>query len=339
MRDAISLLDQLLSYDEALLDLARVERVLGLVNAGAIGQLVDHMTEGDGAAGLSLLGEMVADGVELGQLVDQIIAYLRGVLFARITESADALDAAEDTRAAMLRQARLMDHAELLAAIGAFLEARADLRDQVPGVPQLPVELAYLRALPRQAAPCAARPGPTAGITPPAPPRDTPIEKRAEPPREEVKRVAPAASAPAAPVSSPGSGKAASVPSGDLLEDARESWDEFLGQAGKSCGMKVQAALRSVRTLDANGQTLVLHFSHAFSRDMVNQPEYRPKLEALWQKMLGQSVYIRCVLQGETPDLPASPRQETAAEGNDEDPLLRDALNLGAVVKPLQTKG
>ena len=103
--------------------------------------------------------------------------------------------------------------------------------------------------------------------------------------------------------------------------------------------MKVQAALRSVRTLDASGQTLVLHFSHAFSRDMVNQPEYRPKLEVLWQKMLGQSVYIRCVLQGETPDLPVSPRQETAAGGNDEDPLLRDALNLGAVVKPLQTKG
>jgi hypothetical protein len=73
---------------------------------------------------------------------------------------------------------------------------------------------------------------------------------------------------------------------------------------------------------------------------MVNQPEYRPKLEALWQKILGQSVYMRCVLQGETPDLPAPPRQETAAEGNDdEDPLLRDALNLGAVVKPLQTKG
>ena len=97
MRDAISLLDQLLSYDEALLDLARVERVLGLVNAGAIGRLVDHMADGDGAAGLNLLGEMVADGVELGQLVDQIIAYLRGVLFARITESADALDAAEDS--------------------------------------------------------------------------------------------------------------------------------------------------------------------------------------------------------------------------------------------------
>ena len=51
------LLDQLLSYDEALLDLARVERVLGLVNAGAIGQFVDHMAQGDGAAGLNLLGE------------------------------------------------------------------------------------------------------------------------------------------------------------------------------------------------------------------------------------------------------------------------------------------
>ncbi len=348
MRDAISLLDQLLSYDAALLDLARVERVLGLVNAGAIGRLVDYMAEGNGAAGLNLLGEMVADGVELGQLVDQIIAYLRGVLFARITESADALDAAEDTRAAMLRQARLMDHADLLAAIGAFLDARADLRDQVPGVPQLPVELAYLRALPRRGAAelpamatsavTPARPGAVAA--PPPPPRDVAGEKRAAASRqEEIKRAAPSTPPATSPASSPGGSKTPIAPAGDLLEGARETWDEFLAQAGKSCGMKVQAALRSVRTLDASGQTLVLHFSHAFSRDMVNQPEYRPKLEALWQKMLGQSVYIRCVLQGETPDPPTPPRQEAAAEGDDEDPLLRDALNLGAVVKPLQTKG
>jgi hypothetical protein len=103
--------------------------------------------------------------------------------------------------------------------------------------------------------------------------------------------------------------------------------------------MKVQAALRSVRTLDLSGQTLVLQFSHAFSRDMVNQLEYRTQLESLWQAVLGQPIHIRCILQGETLDPHVSAAREAASEEDDVDPLLRDALNLGAVVKPLPTKG
>lgn len=338
MRDAISLLDQLLSYGDELLELKRVEQVLGLVDAGAIGQLVDEMAEGEAAAGLSLLGGMVAGGVELGQLVDQIVAYLRGVLFARVTQSVDALDVSEDTRVAMMRQARTLDPAELLAAIAAFLEARADLRDQVPGVPQLPIELAYLRSLPRRKAleaPEATVPSAprlAAEVTPTQEPiPGSPPQKPA--PLTAVRVKTPAASAASESKTAPAGATA------DLLERARANWDELLAQAGKGCGMKVQAALRSVRTLDLSGQTLVLQFSHAFSRDMVNQPEYRTQLESLWQAILGQQIHIRCVLKGETPDPPVSAAQEAATEEEDVDPLLRDALNLGAVVKPLPTKG
>jgi len=52
--------------------------VLGLVDIHAIGQLVDHMIAGDGAAGLSLINRLAADGTEPSQLVDQTLAYLRG---------------------------------------------------------------------------------------------------------------------------------------------------------------------------------------------------------------------------------------------------------------------
>ena len=76
MRDAVSLLDQLLSYGDDTLTLARVERVLGLVNSQTIGKLVDCIATNDTAGGLTLLNSLVAEGVELGQLVDQIVAYL-----------------------------------------------------------------------------------------------------------------------------------------------------------------------------------------------------------------------------------------------------------------------
>ena len=124
MRDAISLLDQLLSYGDETLTLARVEAVLGLVNQGTIGMLVDHMAASDAGAGLALLNRLVAEGVELGQLVDQVVAYLRGVMLVRISQSTDLLDLPQDVRAQMARQAQRTSTPFLLAAVKEWTEAR-----------------------------------------------------------------------------------------------------------------------------------------------------------------------------------------------------------------------
>ncbi len=156
MRDAVSLLDQLLSYGDDTLTLARVERVLGLVNAQTIGKLVDCIAANDTAGGLGLLNSLVAEGVELGQLVDQIVAYLRAVLFTRMARSPELLDLPQDVIPIVVRQAAAFAPAALLAAVREFTEARGALRDQVPGVPQLPIELAFLRAAAATSAPVAA---------------------------------------------------------------------------------------------------------------------------------------------------------------------------------------
>ncbi|MDQ1301637.1 MAG: polymerase subunit gamma/tau, partial [Chloroflexota bacterium] len=146
MRDAVSLLDQLLSYGDDTLTLQRVEGVLGLVNAQTIGKLVDCIALNDTAGGLTLLNRLIADGVELGQLVDQIVAYLRAVLFARMVRMPELLDLPQDVVQNVSRQAAGWPPAALLQTVKEFTEARAALRDQVPGVPQLPIELAFLRA-------------------------------------------------------------------------------------------------------------------------------------------------------------------------------------------------
>ena len=124
MRDAVSLLDQLLSYGDARLTLARVEGVLGLVNAQTIGRLTDFLAAHDAAGGLALINHLVADGVELGQLVDQIVAYLRGVLFMRVARAPEQLDLPQDVVAMMGRQAETLTPAAILTALREFTEAR-----------------------------------------------------------------------------------------------------------------------------------------------------------------------------------------------------------------------
>ncbi len=384
MRDAISLLDQLLSYGDEVLELARVEKVLGLVNAGTIGKLVDLMTANEAGAGLALLNEMVAEGVELGQLADQIVAYLRAVLFVRVARAPELLDLSQDVVAVVVRQAEALPPAALLIALREFMDARGALRDQVPGVPQLPIELAFLRAaLPQAggqvdketgrqgdketgrqgdketsrqggAAPAVSQPPPATVRAAPAP-AVTP--ERAVPTVGAAPAGRPAAPAgavatspvqrpPAAPAGVPvqkviAQPAAEAIPGerdAGLLQAAQANWDRFLGTAGKRCGMKVQAALRSVHELDIAGQTLVLRFTHAFARDLVSGAENRGQVEAVWGEVLGRKVQVRCGLVGEAP--PPSPAQASpsapARGASDDDAFLQGARELGAVVKKLE---
>ena len=105
--------------------------------------------------------------------------------------------------------------------------------------------------------------------------------------------------------------------------------------------MKVQAALRGVKRLDATGGTLIMQFSHTFSRDLVSQGENRTLVEGVWQEVLGRKVGVRCSVAGEIPAATTAPSSPPAGATpdptpvNDDEVLLGDARKLGAIVKPL----
>ena len=338
MRDAVSLLDQLLSYGDTSLTLARVEGVLGLVNAQTVGRLVDTIAEHKTAAGLTLIGQLVAEGVELGELVDQIVAYLRGVLFLCVTKAPELLDLPQDVVAMMTRQAQLLSPAVILLALKEFAEARSALRDQVPGVPQLPIEMAFMRAalspveaIGEPAAPAARAGQPATALSAPA------TVAAARPAAEAVTSRPASGGAPAASVHQAVAPDSVPASSDDLLRLAQTNWDRFLLSAGKHCGMKVQAALRSVRELDLVGQALVFQFTHAFARDLVNQAENRALVENAWQEILGRRVQVRCVLVGENLAASESKAPAAAPPPVDEDQvLLEDARRRGAIVKQMK---
>jgi hypothetical protein len=227
------------------------------------------------------------------------------------------------------------------------------LRDQVPGVPQLPIEIAFLRSAlpvgtgPAQSTPAATpmtRPAPQP-IAPPvvAVEAGHPVARQPEPPFSGTAKP-PASEHQPAPRPSPADAVSAvhSMPAsdGDLLKAVRDNWDRFIKVAGQRCGMKLQAALRGVKQLDATGGVLVMQFSHAFSRDLVNQSENRVLVEGVWQEVLGRKIGLRCILAGETvlPPSTSSPPagDPTPVPGNDDEVLLNDARKLGAVVTTLK---
>jgi DNA polymerase-3 subunit gamma/tau len=91
MRDSQSLLEQLLAFGGEVITAADVHAMLGTAGEARLAALVDHLIERNPAAAIAELDAALADGVEVGQLVEQLLGYLRDVLVTGVGGSADTL--------------------------------------------------------------------------------------------------------------------------------------------------------------------------------------------------------------------------------------------------------
>ncbi|HMP05971.1 MAG TPA: DNA polymerase III subunit gamma/tau, partial [Lacipirellulaceae bacterium] len=91
MRDSQSLLEQLLSTGSPRITAADVTSLLGLAPAARLSRLVRPLCDRDPAAALTEFDAALADGAEAGQLIDQLLGYLRDVLTQAVGCSAEQL--------------------------------------------------------------------------------------------------------------------------------------------------------------------------------------------------------------------------------------------------------
>jgi DNA polymerase-3 subunit gamma/tau len=91
MRDSQSLLEQLLAAGHRRINAAEVNQLLGIAPAERLDGLVQRLVVGDAAGALVELDAALADGVEAGLLLDQLVGYFRDVLVTAVGCSADQL--------------------------------------------------------------------------------------------------------------------------------------------------------------------------------------------------------------------------------------------------------
>ncbi len=89
MRDSQSLLEQLLSFCGATITADDVHAMLGTARGGALDRLAARLVERNAAAALAELNHAVNEGVDVGQLAEQILGYFRDMM-------ATAVGCAED---------------------------------------------------------------------------------------------------------------------------------------------------------------------------------------------------------------------------------------------------
>ncbi|MBR2190126.1 MAG: DNA polymerase III subunit gamma/tau, partial [Eubacterium sp.] len=84
MRDALSLLDQCIAfYSDQELTYEKVLEVLGAVDSEVFSRLIRCIIQGDVASTMKILDEVVIQGRELGQFVNDFIWYLRNLMLVK----------------------------------------------------------------------------------------------------------------------------------------------------------------------------------------------------------------------------------------------------------------
>jgi DNA polymerase-3 subunit gamma/tau len=144
VRDAMSLLEQVAALGGGEVTSAGVSRALGVADAASYGRLLDLITEGDAAGGITLVAELAGQGADLRRFVGDAIAYLRGVFLAQYaTNIEEVVDAPNETIEDWRTRAATISSSEVLRAIDVLSAALLQLRDGREE--RLVVELAVLQ--------------------------------------------------------------------------------------------------------------------------------------------------------------------------------------------------
>lgn len=111
MRDALSLLDQCIAfYLGQKLTYENVLEVLGAVDNEVFSRLTRSVIQGDVSACMQILDEMIMQGRELGQFVNDFIWYLRNLMLVKTSDNVmDVIDASAERITALKEEAEMTD--------------------------------------------------------------------------------------------------------------------------------------------------------------------------------------------------------------------------------------
>jgi DNA polymerase-3 subunit gamma/tau len=321
MRDAESMLDQLLSAAPDNIDEATVRDLLGLADADVVDAFVDHLVNGDGAAGVALLDTLDERGRDVRALLDQAVEAIRTELMAGQPDPSAARHDPVALAAAGRRLAAIDPNRATigglrfqleLAMFGAGVATPAPPAGVVPDRQDGRTAEQRRRTVPG-ATPSDAAPPPAVAPAPGASPKVDPAAAKpgaaeaaqADPPREvaaETAVEAPAASRPAStapatattPAPTPSAAGPAPTNADPALAEILAAWPAIVEQL--SAHPPTKPLIVKCRPVAVDGAIVTLGFpeEQAFLKDQAERR--RPGIEAGIAAVIGHPVTVRCVV-------------------------------------------
>jgi DNA polymerase-3 subunit gamma/tau len=307
MRDAQSLLDQLLAFGGERLTTDQVHALLGTAHEDRVAEIAAAVLQPDPKRALELLARAADEGLQLGEFLDQLIDYWRDLMVVHSSGLENqVLSQTGSRKDALLKQAQALELDTILAGLDILVSAKTRMRNTSHGRVVLEMTLIRLgrlenlvaltqlaQALTRGQTPASARSAATPQLARPQ------ASRIIEPPETEKKK----ADAEAAVTTVPLTEETLSV-----------IWKGVMERIGPMQG----ALLAKAENVAISGpNTLVLRFPAGY-----NQPESQyldparvARIEELLRQITGQACSIRLETSradGPTSSGPAAEDAETS---------------------------
>jgi DNA polymerase-3 subunit gamma/tau len=144
MRDAQSLLDQVIAFCGKEIDPGAVEAVLGIVGQNALANFIDCVMQRDAAGLLQQVSEVIAHGKDLGYFCRDLIEYLRNLMLVKVAGNAESLLSGQTTHLDTLKkQAASFEPDELHQMFQVLSTVEMEMKRS--SLPQILFEMAVLR--------------------------------------------------------------------------------------------------------------------------------------------------------------------------------------------------
>ncbi len=144
MRDALSLLDQLIAFGGGTLNEANTRAMLGTIDRGHVGRLIDALARADGAALLAEVRELDRDAPDYDRALVELAAFLQRIAIVQIVPEA-ALQDEEFDADSLSRLAQTISPEDVQLYYQIALGGRRDLA--MAPEPRMGFEMTLLRML------------------------------------------------------------------------------------------------------------------------------------------------------------------------------------------------
>jgi DNA polymerase-3 subunit gamma/tau len=351
MRDALSILDQLVSFSEKEISLDDVHAMLGTVGQELYQQLAVAIADGDSAAILQIIDDVLERGKDLAQFLKELTMYFRNLLLASQAGSEVLVDLPEEDIAALKKVGKRFERFDLVKVIQELSDLESRFR-MLPS-PRVALEMHLVRlatfggevsieGILSKLASLERRMKGAGGASrkstkkmdggTPAGPNETENEGPAEPDYDYADGVR-EAEADFEEQEEPGEAEAEPEPQLDL-------WSQFLGEVQKH-QMSIYSFLNRGNFCGIENDQMIISFphEHSYSKKHLEKKELRMLLESILSTICGRKTKIKLILE----DMSSPQKQEklaqakpaTAPEKNQEQ-LVEKALKNPIVQKTLE---
>jgi DNA polymerase III subunit gamma/tau len=144
LRDAESVLDQLIAFAKDRVSHDDVISMLGLVEQSALFALTDRIIAHDSRGALELLNEVINQGKDMAVLLSNLIEHFRNLMVAKVANAdSELIDLPQNICEKLTEQARVFSMEQIFSAFTALMQAQ-DMSKRLDSM-RIPLEISLVR--------------------------------------------------------------------------------------------------------------------------------------------------------------------------------------------------